>query len=156
MRETVPDWVLGNASEIVMMDLTPEALHNRMRRGDVYSVDKVEQALKNFFRRGNLIALRELALRQVAEQVDRSLESYMAAKDIQHSWPVRESIAVSISSESQGAIPDGAGRRAWPGVWMRICMWCTSRTGTSKTTTSRNPWPSIWNLPRVWARRWCD
>ncbi|MGB6823045.1 MAG: universal stress protein, partial [Candidatus Acidiferrales bacterium] len=53
---------------------------------------------KNFFRRGNLIALRELALRQVAEQVDRSLESYMELKDIQESWPVRERIAVCISS----------------------------------------------------------
>src|SRR2546425_11173047 len=70
VRETVPDWVLENATETVMVDLTPEALQNRMRRGDVYSTEKVDQALKNFFRRGNLIALRELALRQVAEQVD--------------------------------------------------------------------------------------
>ena len=74
VRETVPDWVLQVADETVMVDLTPEALQNRMKRGDVYNRDKVEQALKNFFRRGNLIALRELALRQVAEQVDRSLE----------------------------------------------------------------------------------
>src|SRR5438128_7866624 len=73
VRETVPDWVPMTANETVMVDLTPEALQNRMRRGDVYSTTKVEQALDNFFRRGNLIALRELALRQVAEQVDRSL-----------------------------------------------------------------------------------
>jgi len=69
IRETVPDWVLEHANEIVMVDLTPEALQNRMRRGEVYHTEKVDQALKNFFRRGNLIALRELALRQVAEQV---------------------------------------------------------------------------------------
>src|ERR1700723_1722069 len=75
VRETVPDWVLQVSDETVMVDLTPEALQNRMRRGDVYGIEKIEQALKNFFRRGNLIALRELALRQVAEQVDRSLES---------------------------------------------------------------------------------
>jgi two-component system sensor histidine kinase KdpD len=98
VRETVPDWVLGHASEIVMIDLTPEALQNRMKRGDVYHTEKVDQALKNFFRRGNLIALRELALRQVAEQVDRSLESYMVQKDIQELWPVRERIAVCFSS----------------------------------------------------------
>ena len=73
VRETVPDWVLKLSDETVMVDLTPEALQNRMKRGDVYGKEKVEQALKNFFRRGNLIALRELALRQVAEQVDRSL-----------------------------------------------------------------------------------
>jgi two-component system sensor histidine kinase KdpD len=98
VRETVPDWVPMTASETVMVDLTPEALQNRMRRGDVYLPTKVEQALNNFFRRGNLIALRELALRQVAEQVDRSLENYMAAKDIQKNWSVRERIAVCVSS----------------------------------------------------------
>src|SRR5712664_287807 len=98
IRETVPDWVMEHANEIVMVDLTPEALQNRMRRGEVYHTEKVDQALKNFFRRGNLIALRELALRQVAEQVDRSLETYMDQKDIQENWPVRERIAVCFSS----------------------------------------------------------
>ena len=102
VRETVPDWVPLSASETVMVDLTPEALHNRMKRGDVYSHEKVEQSLKNFFRRGNLIALRELALRQVAEQVDRSLESYMDAKEIRQNWGVRERIAVCISGSPSG------------------------------------------------------
>ncbi len=98
IRETVPVWVLEHASEIVMVDLTPEALQNRIKRGEVYHTEKVDQALKNFFRRGNLIALRELALRQVAEQVDRSLETYMEQKDIQEQWAVRERIAVCFSS----------------------------------------------------------
>jgi two-component system, OmpR family, sensor histidine kinase KdpD len=98
VRETVPDWVPLMANETVMVDLTPEALQNRLRRGDVYSPQKVDQALKNFFRGGNLIALRELALRQVAEHVDRSLESYMAAKEIEDNWAVRERLAVCISS----------------------------------------------------------
>ncbi len=98
VRETVPDWVLQLAEETVMVDLTPEALHNRMRRGDIYRTEKIEQSLKNFFRRGNLIALRELALRQVAEQVDRSLSSYLDEKDIQENWAVRERIAVCISA----------------------------------------------------------
>ena len=102
VRETVPDWVPLSATETVMVDLTPEALHNRMKRGDVYSQEKVEQSLKNFFRRGNLIALRELALRQVAEQVDRSLESYMDAKDIRQNWGVRERLAVCISGSPSG------------------------------------------------------
>ena len=102
VRETVPDWVPLSATETVMVDLTPEALANRMKRGDVYSQEKVEQSLKNFFRRGNLIALRELALRQVAEQVDRSLESYMDAKEIRENWGVRERIAVCISGNPTG------------------------------------------------------
>jgi two-component system sensor histidine kinase KdpD len=102
VRETVPDWVPLTASETVMVDLTPEALQNRMKRGDIYSTEKVEHSLKNFFRRGNLIALRELALRQVAEQVDRSLESYMEAQDIRKNWGVRERLAVCISSNPAG------------------------------------------------------
>src|ERR1700758_1695980 len=102
VRETVPDWVPLTATETVMVDLTPEALHNRMKRGDVYSTEKVERSLKNFFRRGNLIALRELALRQVAEQVDRSLESYMEAEDIRKNWGVRERMAVCVSANPTG------------------------------------------------------
>jgi two-component system, OmpR family, sensor histidine kinase KdpD len=102
VRETVPDWVPLTATETVMVDLTPEALLNRMRRGDVYSAEKVERSLKNFFRRGNLIALRELALRQVAEQVDRSLESYMEAQDIRKNWGVRERMAVCVSANPAG------------------------------------------------------
>jgi two-component system, OmpR family, sensor histidine kinase KdpD len=102
VRETVPDWVPLTATETVMVDLTPEALHNRMKRGDVYSTEKVERSLKNFFRRGNLIALRELALRQVAEQVDRSLETYMEDEDIRKNWGVRERMLICISGNPAG------------------------------------------------------
>src|SRR5262249_3326307 len=63
VRETVPDWVLERANEVVLADLTPEALQTRMRRGDIYPVERAEKALTNFFRPGNLMALRELALR---------------------------------------------------------------------------------------------
>ena len=102
VRETVPDWVPLTATETVMVDLTPEALQNRMKRGDIYASEKVERSLSNFFRRGNLIALRELALRQVAEQVDRSLESYMEAQNIRKNWGVRERLAVCLSSNPAG------------------------------------------------------
>src|SRR5213078_2735792 len=73
VRETVPDWVLQRVTEVVMTDLTPEALQNRMRRGDIYPQERAGRALDNFFRETNLIALRELALRQVAQAVDRNL-----------------------------------------------------------------------------------
>jgi two-component system sensor histidine kinase KdpD len=98
VRETIPDWVLQRVDEVVMSDLTPEALQNRMRRGDIYPLERVERALGNFFREGNLIALRELALRQVAHAVDRSLESYRAKQDEKAGVAVRERIAVCISS----------------------------------------------------------
>lgn len=98
VRETVPDWVLKRVDEVVMSDLTPEALQNRMRRGDVYPLERVERALGNFFRPGNLIALRELALRQVAHAVDRSLETYLDKQESRRNLGVRERIAVCISS----------------------------------------------------------
>ena len=98
VRETVPDWVLKRVDEVVMSDLTPEALQNRMRRGDIYPIERVERALDNFFRPGNLIALRELALRQVAQAVDRSLESYRERDETSSTVAVRERIGVAISS----------------------------------------------------------
>jgi two-component system sensor histidine kinase KdpD len=70
VRETVPDWVIKQADEVVMVDVTPEALINRLRRGVVYAPDKATRALENFFKEQTLTALRELALRQAAHEVD--------------------------------------------------------------------------------------
>jgi two-component system, OmpR family, sensor histidine kinase KdpD len=98
VRETVPDLVMQRVDEIVLTDLTPEALHARMRRGDIYPVERAERALSHFFRPGNLLALRELALRQVGQVVDRSLESYLEKEHIDQLTPVIEKIAVGISS----------------------------------------------------------
>jgi two-component system, OmpR family, sensor histidine kinase KdpD len=98
VRETVPDWVLKRVDEVVMSDLTPEALQNRMRRGDIYPLERVGRALDNFFRPGNLIALRELALRQVAQAVDRSLESYREKEEPANAVAIRERIGVAVSS----------------------------------------------------------
>jgi two-component system sensor histidine kinase KdpD len=70
VRETVPDWVVKQASEVVMVDATPEALINRLKRGAVYETDKAERALSNFFKEQTLVALRELALRQAALELE--------------------------------------------------------------------------------------
>ncbi len=70
VRETVPDWVVQRASEVVMVDLTPRALLNRLDRGVVYNLEKAELAKKNFFKESTLVALRELALRQTAYEVE--------------------------------------------------------------------------------------
>ena len=98
VRETVPDWVIQKVNEIVLADLTPEALQTRMRRGDIYPLDRAERALGHFFRSGNLIALRELALQQVARAVDRSLESYLEKEGLGTNLALRERIGVCISS----------------------------------------------------------
>jgi len=98
VRETVPDWVMQRVDEIVLVDLTPEALKARMVRGDIYPVDRAERALANFFRPGNLIALREIALRQVSHVVDRSLESYLEKEHLEQHTPLAEKFAVCVSS----------------------------------------------------------
>ena len=70
VRETFPDTVLASADEVVLLDLTPEALIERLRDGKVYPAERIEASLNNFFRIENLATLRELALRQVAEDVE--------------------------------------------------------------------------------------
>lgn len=101
VREQVPDWVLDRADEIVIADLTPEALATRMRRGDIYPMERVERALQNFFRKGNLIALREMALQRVTKAVDRNLDAYVRRKRLGAHWSVSERVAVCISSNPQ-------------------------------------------------------
>jgi len=70
VRETIPDWVVKQADEVVMVDLPPGALLNRLRRGVVYDPEKAKQAVENFFKESTLVLLRELALRQTAHEVD--------------------------------------------------------------------------------------
>src|SRR5208282_4280405 len=70
VRETIPDWVMQQADQVVMVDLTPRALLNRLARGVVYSQDKAQKALENFFQESTLVVLRELALRQTAHEVE--------------------------------------------------------------------------------------
>ena len=73
VRETIPDWVVKQADEVVIVDLTPRALLHRLERGVVYERRKAESAMKNFFRESTLGALRELALRQGAHEVEQRL-----------------------------------------------------------------------------------
>lgn len=76
VRETVPDWVLKRADEVVNVDVSVETLRTRLRQGKIYDAAKVEQALTNFFRKGNLTALRELALRQLASDQAGKAQEY--------------------------------------------------------------------------------
>lgn len=97
VRETVPDKIVEDAEEVVMVDITPEALQNRLKRGNVYKLENVDRALKNFFRKGNLNALREIALRQTAEEVDDELKAYMEEHGIIDNWHTVERVMVCIS-----------------------------------------------------------
>jgi len=116
VRETIPDSVLARADELVLIDITPEALLERLRAGKIYHPDRVEAALNNFFRIENLAALREVSLRQVAQEVE--------AKRLVPSGPPREDrlartaapqavgerllALITLSPQSQRVV-----RRAW-------------------------------------------
>jgi two-component system sensor histidine kinase KdpD len=75
VRETIPDWVVQQADEVVIVDLTPRALLHRLERGVIYSREKAEHARQNFFRESNLVALRELALRETAHELEHHVVS---------------------------------------------------------------------------------
>jgi two-component system, OmpR family, sensor histidine kinase KdpD len=96
VQETVPDFVLDRADEIVLVDLTTNALLNRLRRGVIYDLGTVPGALANFFKQENLVALRELALRKAAEEVDESLERYLAGRETERPPTTEERVVVCL------------------------------------------------------------
>jgi len=97
VRETVPDGMLRMADEVQLIDVAPAALRQRLREGKIYAMDKVEQALGRFFQTGNLIALRELALRELADDVDERLESVERHPSLRGPWRRREVIFVCVN-----------------------------------------------------------
>ena len=102
VNETVPDSVLENA-DIEIVDITPENLRIRMEKGEIYNRETARRALKNFFRSGNLSALREIALRQIAEEVDDDVLRYKRSKGITAHWHTVERVLVCISSNPKAA-----------------------------------------------------
>lgn len=97
VQETVPDAFFDLADEIELVDVPTEQLHQRLQEGKVYGQEKVDQALRGFFKRENLLALRELALRHTAEQVDRDLRETRAALKTPDSWHAGERILVCVA-----------------------------------------------------------
>lgn len=97
IHETVPDTLIDIASEVELIDLSPEDLRQRLFEGKVYTVERVDVAADNFFRLGNLTALREMALRLTAERVDHQLQDYMQVKHIAGPWKSGERLMVAVS-----------------------------------------------------------
>nr|WP_221217850.1 MULTISPECIES: sensor histidine kinase KdpD [unclassified Mycolicibacterium] len=100
-QETVPDEIVRAASQIELVDITPEALRRRLSHGNVYAPEKVDAALSNYFRRGNLTALRELALLWLADQVDAALAKYRADNKITATWEARERVVVAVTGGAE-------------------------------------------------------
>jgi two-component system sensor histidine kinase KdpD len=99
VAETIPDTVLDMADEIELIDLTPAELRNRLTDGKIYRPDVAGRALTGFFREGNLGALREMALRRVAQRVDKDVTSYMRARAIPGPWPAAERVMALVGPD---------------------------------------------------------
>ena len=96
-QEKIPDSIVRQASQVQLVDITPEALRRRLSHGNVYGAAKIDAALSNYFRPGNLTALRELALLWLADQVDTALVKYRTENNITDTWETRERVVVAVT-----------------------------------------------------------
>jgi two-component system, OmpR family, sensor histidine kinase KdpD len=103
VRETIPDEIFESADEIEVIDLTPEELLQRLSDGKVYTPERSKEAVERFFRKGNINALREMALRIVADRVDKQLYDYMQLKRIKGPWKSGLHLLVTVSHTQQSA-----------------------------------------------------
>jgi two-component system, OmpR family, sensor histidine kinase KdpD len=100
--ETVPDKVFDRADEVVLVDLPPDELLQRLKEGKVYIPQQAERAMANFFRKGNLLALREISLRRTADRVDDDVLAYRRTQSVATVWPTQESLLVCIGPGAGG------------------------------------------------------
>ncbi len=96
VRETVPDRIFDQADEVIVVDLPPDDLIERLHQGKVYVTHQAETATRNFFRKGNLLALRELTLRRTADRVDGEMQAYRLRSAVAPVWPNRESLLACV------------------------------------------------------------
>ena len=99
VRETVPDTILRKATDVVLVDITPDELITRLKAGKVYLPQTAKRATENFFNLGNLTALRELALRQTADRVDDQMTEFLRQKAIEGPWGTSERLLVCIGAD---------------------------------------------------------
>ncbi len=123
VRETVPDSVFESADEVELVDLPPDNLIERLREGKVYIPREAERAIANFFAKGNLIALRELALRRMAERVGEEMDVYRDEHAVKGTWPARERLLVCVGPSPFAARLARATRRmaaSMKAPWMAV------------------------------------
>jgi two-component system, OmpR family, sensor histidine kinase KdpD len=116
VRETVPDAILERADEVELVDVAPEELLHRLGEGKVYLPEQAEAAREHFFTRGNLLALRELALRRMAERVDEDVVAYRAEHGAGVSWQTAERVLVCVGPAPESARLVRAARRIAAGL----------------------------------------
>lgn len=103
IRETLPDEIFEKADEVELVDITPDELIQRLNEGKIYAPERSREAINNFFRKGNITALREMALRIVADRVDKQLRQYMQQKRISGPWKSGLHLMVIIGPSLQAA-----------------------------------------------------
>jgi two-component system, OmpR family, sensor histidine kinase KdpD len=96
VRETLPDWVLEQADEVQLIDISPDKLIERIAEGKIYKQHQADHITKQFFNRGNISALRELALRRTADRVDAQMEDFRREAGVKTLWPTAERILVCV------------------------------------------------------------
>jgi two-component system sensor histidine kinase KdpD len=111
VQETIPDRILDLADELVVVDVSPATLRERLESGQVYPPDRAKIALQSFFREGNLGALRELALRQAADEVDRDLTEYRRQHRITQVWGAQERVLACVSPHPATSVVVRRGKR---------------------------------------------
>ncbi len=130
VRETVPDAILERADEVEIVDIAPEQLLQRLREGKVYLPEQAERAREHFFQRGNLLALRELALRRMAERVDADVLAYRAEHGVDVPWHTAERLLVCVGPAPDSARVLRAARRIAAGLrapWIAASVEATGR-----------------------------
>ena len=146
VRETVPDPFFDAADDVVLVDLPPDDLRQRLKEGKVYIAGQAERAIEHFFRKGNLIALRELALRRTADRVDEQMRAWRGHPGEEKVWHTRDAILLPAVRNWS------ARRRGWPRAW-----------AVSGTRCMLKPLPCIayrrknvgqFSAPYVWRRSW--
>ena len=137
VRETVPDIIVESADEIELVDLPTEDLLKRLKEGKVYLGDQAKQAAQHFFQPGNLIALRQLALRYTAHNVDAKLLSYKQAHSISKVWNVRDRFLVCISPNPSAIRLIRAGKRITSDLGVEWIVACVE-TSSSLSSEDKN------------------
>lgn len=140
VRETVPDSVLERADETELVDIAPEELLERLREGKVYFPEQAAVARDHFFKRGNLLALRELALRRMAERVDADVLAFREAQGVERSWHTAERVLVCVGPAPDSARIVRAGRRIAAGLrapWLAAVVEATGRAPLSEEDRAR-------------------
>lgn len=140
VRETIPDKVLERADEIVVVDLPPEDLIQRLKEGKVYLPDNASRAMDQFFKLSNLTALRELALRRAADRIDEQMLSQLRRQGIEGPWPTAERLLVCVGNDELAeAVVRAAGRMAaaLKSDWIALHVVQSERENTDRAALRR-------------------